>query len=157
MGGRRKYQIHLKTEAGQIAVVLLEDGERDSIVVQVPPASLKEEGGKEEVQGRLGLVSRLGEGVKREREEEEEGEVRMKRRRLEEQEEEEDTSYSDAEVEQTLEGAVASLGNLPGHTWAQHTHGATTSTSSSDLMANNTTYGYDYIYSQNLRFHQASK
>jgi len=35
IGGRRKYQIHLKTETGQIGVVLLEDGERDSIVVQV--------------------------------------------------------------------------------------------------------------------------
>merc|ERR1719490_147630 len=42
IGGRRKYQIHLKTETGQIGVVLLEDGERDSIVVQVPPPAPSE-------------------------------------------------------------------------------------------------------------------
>ena len=33
--GKRRCQIHLKTEKGQIAVVLIEDGERDSITVQV--------------------------------------------------------------------------------------------------------------------------
>jgi hypothetical protein len=34
-GGRNRYQIHLKTESGQINVVLLEDGEKDSIMIQV--------------------------------------------------------------------------------------------------------------------------
>jgi len=86
IGGRRKYQIHLKTETGQIGVVLLEDGERDSIVVQVPPpapAEVKHEGPlgvKVEEKRGLEVVT-----MKRERDEEqEEGGIPSKRQRLEE-------------------------------------------------------------------------
>merc|ERR1712156_227098 len=73
IGGRRKYQIHLKTETGQIGVVLLEDGERDSIVVQVPPPTpteVKHEGPlvvKVEEKRGLEVVT-----MKRERDEEQE-------------------------------------------------------------------------------------
>jgi len=120
IGGRRKYQIHLKTETGQIGVVLLEDGERDSIVVQVPPpapAEVKHEGPlgvKVEEKRGLEVVT-----MKRERDEEqEEGGTASKRQRLEEGEvvPEESDGFSDSEVEQTLQGVEPSLGQLQGLT-----------------------------------------
>jgi len=120
IGGRRKYQIHLKTETGQIGVVLLEDGERDSIVVQVPPpapAEVKHEGPlgvKVEEKRGLEVVT-----MKRERDEEqEEGGIPSKRQRLEEGEvvPEESDGFSDSEVEQTLQGVEPSLGQLQGLT-----------------------------------------
>merc|ERR1712130_79541 len=117
IGGRRKYQIHLKTETGQIGVVLLEDGERDSIVVQVPPppapTEVKEEGSLGvKLEDRKGLE--VG-GMKREREEDED-EFAKKRQRLEDGEivPEEEDGFSDSEVEQTLQGAVPGLGHLQG-------------------------------------------
>ena len=128
---------NLKTETGQIGVVLLEDGERDSIVVQVrsyiflhpsqvasfywfcqvpppTPSEVKDEGS-------LGVKSeeRIGlemDGMKREREEEQDAREFAKRQRLEEGEvvPEEGDGFSDSEVEQTLQGALPSLGHLQG-------------------------------------------
>jgi len=119
IGGRRKYQIHLKTETGQIGVVLLEDGERDSIVVQVPPPAPSEV--KEESSSGVKMEERRGvevEGMKREREEEQDPREFAKRQRLEEGEivPEEGDGFSDSEVEQTLQGAVPGFGHLQGMT-----------------------------------------
>ena len=108
--------------------MLLEDGERDSIVVQVgsctlrlvlfsplgqvpPPAPVKEEGSLGvKLEDRRGLEVV---GMKREREEEQEEFVK-KRQRLEEGEIVPEDGFSDSEVEQTLQGAVAGLGHLQG-------------------------------------------
>lgn len=109
--GGRKYQMHLKSESGQIFVVLLEDGERDSIVVQVPP----------EPQQQTIKSERIQSHVKREREEVQDETVFAKKHRLEnlnlERREEchnspGGDSYSD--MESSLGGAVATLSNVPG-------------------------------------------
>ena len=127
----------MQTETGQIGVVLLEDGERDSIVVQVgsltfvvflhldhfqvpppAPAEVKHEGPlgvKVEEKRGLEVVT-----MKRERDEEqEEGGIPSKRQRLEEGEvvPEESDGFSDSEVEQTLQGVEPSLGQLQGDTY----------------------------------------
>jgi len=128
--GGKKYQMHLKSESGQIFVVLLEEGERESIMVQVPPEP-QQPIKTERVQGTMkreledshsvetGLEPGQGQGqagphthnmhhlVKR---------TRLEKTELEEPEEGEESrgedSYSD--VETSLEGAVASLSNIQG-------------------------------------------
>ena len=114
-------------------MVLLEDGERDSIVVQVeyfstkvpflhsscqvPPPAPSEV--KEESSSGVKMEERRGvevEGMKREREEEQDPREFAKRQRLEEGEivPEEGDGFSDSEVEQTLQGAVPGFGHLQG-------------------------------------------
>ena len=114
-------------------MVLLEDGERDSIVVQVkyfstkvpflhsfcqvPPPAPSEV--KEESSAGVKMEERRGvevEGMKREREEEQDPREFAKRQRLEEGEivPEEGDGFSDSEVEQTLQGAVPGFGHLQG-------------------------------------------
>jgi len=116
--GGKKYQMHLKSESGQIFVVLLEEGERESIMVQVPPEP-QQPIKTERVQGAMkreleDTVVEAGQDshnidhlVKR---------TRLEKTELEEPEEGEESrgedSYSD--VETSLEGAVASLSNIQG-------------------------------------------
>jgi len=115
--GGKKYQMHLKSESGQIFVVLLEEGERESIMVQVPPEP-QQPIKTERVQG--AMKRELEDCVEAGQEEHNIDHLvkrtRLEKTELEEPEEGEESrgedSYSD--VETSLEGAVASLSNIQG-------------------------------------------
>jgi len=130
-GRSPKYQIHLKSDSGQIYVLLVnKEADSDPVVVQVPPPqeiaeAIKHEAGEvKPSQCAAAAVELLGHGVKRERDRdslEMVGNIGMsKRGRYDESEPGSDgfgeESFSDRD--NSLEGAVTTV---PSRTLPQHT------------------------------------
>eukprot|EP00092_Neocalanus_flemingeri_P006770 GFUD01007312.1.p1 GENE.GFUD01007312.1~~GFUD01007312.1.p1 ORF type:complete len:357 (+),score=116.87 GFUD01007312.1:234-1304(+) len=120
-----KYQIHLKSDSGQIYVLLVnKEADSEPVVVQVPPPKEIAEAIKHEsaelkpaqfgAKAAEAAAELLGHSVKRERDSLESGGVAGKRRRYEESEPGSDgfgeESFSDRD--NSLEGAVTTLPSL---------------------------------------------
>jgi len=119
-----KYQIHLKSDSGQIYVLLVnKEADSDPVVVQVPPPkeiadAIKHEASEiKPAQCAAAAAVLLGHGVKRERDSLEMGMVAGKRGRYEESEPGSEgfgeESFSDRD--NSLEGAVTTMPSHPVH------------------------------------------
>jgi len=120
-----KYQIHLKSDSGQIYVLLVnKEADSEPVVVQVPPPkeivdAIKHEASEVTV---ASAAEMLGHGVKRERDSMEPVIVPHKRVRYDESEPSSEgfgeESYSDRD--NSLEGAVTTVGSLPEPSHSSH-------------------------------------